>query len=73
MPNDETRPDELSPEDQEYLRAQAGSVGSGALGGWSQSAFGGQFDAEPKRTVEKVRAEIHTIVSHAPEPLPPRG
>ena len=73
MANDETRPEALSAEDLEYLRAQAGSVGSGLLGGWSQSAFGGQVDGEPKRTVEKVRAELHSILSQAPEPLPPRG
>jgi hypothetical protein len=73
MADDETRPDALSAEDQEYLRAQGGSVGSGALGGWSQSAFGGQVDGDPKRTVAKVRAELHAIVSQTPEPLPPRG
>ena len=31
--------------DEAYLRGQTASVGSGLLGGWSQSGFGGSVDA----------------------------
>ena len=46
----------LSEEDLEYLRTQAGSVGSGLLGGWSEVEYGGMFD-EGER-VQEVQAEL---------------
>ena len=70
MASGDTRPDTLSAEDQEYLRGQAGSVGSGALGGWSQSEFGGQVDGELKSALEEVRAELRRIRSQGQEPSP---
>ncbi|HEY7375626.1 MAG TPA: hypothetical protein VIF57_25950 [Polyangia bacterium] len=62
MGENESRPEALSAEDQEYLRGQAGCAGSGALGGWSQSAFGGYFDNESAGTVlDEVRAEVREL------------
>jgi hypothetical protein len=31
--------------DEAYVRKQAGSLGSGLLGGWSQATYGGSFGA----------------------------
>ena len=45
--------------DEAYLRSQAGSVGSGLLGGWSQATLGGSFGArEGNEEVRKTIAEI---------------
>ena len=46
----------LSDEDLEFLRTQAGSLGSGLLGGWSEMADGGMFDEG--RRAEEVREEV---------------
>jgi hypothetical protein len=46
--------------DEAYLRGQAGSVGSGLLGGWSQATLGGSFgaregnEAEVKKTIAEI-------------------
>jgi hypothetical protein len=69
---DESRPPGFGDEDEEYLRGQAGSVGSGALGGWSQSAFGGAVNAGPKRAVEAIRAELRRIQEQAALPAAQR-
>jgi hypothetical protein len=57
----ETRPDVLGAEDEEYLRGQAGQVGSGALGGWMQSGYGGCVDHEPPPIIDEVRAELRRL------------
>lgn len=46
--------------DEAYLRGQAGSVGSGLLGGWSQATLGGCFGAREgsEAEVRKTIAEI---------------
>ena len=62
----------LTAEDRSYLRGQAGSAGSGLLGGWSQSAFGGWFEEGP--AVDEVRAELRRLSREAvetPEPTAP--
>ena len=53
----------LTAEDRSYLRGQAGSAGSGLLGGWSQSAFGGWFEEGP--AVDEVRAELRRLSREA--------
>jgi len=57
----ETRPGALGAEDEEYLRGQAGQVGSGALGGWMQSGYGGCVDHEPGPIIDEVRAELRRL------------
>ena len=62
----------LTAEDRSYLRGQAGSAGSGLLGGCSQSAFGGWFEEGP--AVDEVRAELRRLSREAaetPEPTAP--
>ena len=78
MAANESRPGALTAEDEEYLRGQAGSVGSGALGGWSQSAFGGYLTDGPQRAVAEVRAELQRLRALAAlaaphEPTHPSG
>jgi hypothetical protein len=79
MGANESRPEALSAEDQEYLRGQAGSVGSGALGGWSQSAFGGYLDNDSAGALlDEVRAELRALGARAAlaapeEPTHPSG
>jgi hypothetical protein len=69
----------LSAEEEDYLRGQAGCAGSGALGGWSQSAFGGYFDNESAGAVlDEVRAEVRALSARAAlaapeEPTHPTG
>jgi hypothetical protein len=41
--------------DEEYVRAQGASLGSGVLGGWSQANLGGYFEERPS---SEIRAEI---------------
>jgi hypothetical protein len=48
--------------DEAYLRGQAGSLGSGLLGGWSQAAYGGSLDARQGEEGE-IRNVIHELVS----------
>ena len=79
MGANESRPEALSAEDQEYLRGQAGCAGSGALGGWSQSAFGGYLDNESAGALlDEVRAEVRELSARAAlaapeEPTHPSG
>ncbi len=46
--------------DEAYVREQAGSLGSGVLGGWSQAAYGGSFgtyegeEDDVRKTVSKL-------------------
>jgi hypothetical protein len=46
--------------DAAYVRGQAGSLGSGALGGGSCSTLGDFFDVGPDDTAE-ILAEVHRI------------
>ena len=64
--------------DEAYLRGQAGSVGSGLLGGWSQAAYGGAFGERetrgPRRTTEReVRQTVAELVRQQPPKLGPTG
>jgi hypothetical protein len=42
-------------EDEAYVRSQVGTMGSGALGGWSQANLGGFFTQEP---ANEIRASV---------------
>jgi hypothetical protein len=46
--------------DEEYVRGQGTSQGSGALGGWSQANLGGFFELERSPSRE-VREELHKL------------
>ncbi|HVX96744.1 MAG TPA: hypothetical protein VHK47_17640 [Polyangia bacterium] len=48
--------------DEEYVRAQGASLGSGALGGWSQANLGGEFEAPASA---EIRAEIRAVIRGA--------
>ena len=67
--------------DEAYLRGQAGSVGSGLLGGWSQATLGGCFgaregnEAEVRQTIAEIarrrgapRARVPTGRAHPDSP-----
>jgi hypothetical protein len=79
MGPNESRQEALSADDQEYLRGQGGSAGSGALGGWSQSAFGGYLDNDSAGALlDEVRAEVRRLGARAAlaapeEPTHPTG
>jgi hypothetical protein len=45
--------------DEEYVRAQGESVGSGLLGGWSQANLGGYFEERPSK---EIRDEIRRLL-----------
>ena len=45
--------------DEEYVRAQGESVGSGLLGGWSQANLGGFFEERPSK---EIRDEIRRLL-----------
>jgi hypothetical protein len=45
--------------DEEYVRAQGESLGSGVLGGWSQANLGGYFE---ERGSQEIREEIRRLV-----------
>ena len=45
--------------DEEYVRAQGESLGSGLLGGWSQANLGGYFE---ERGSQEIREEIRRLV-----------
>lgn len=55
-------PDPAVAADEEYLRGQTGSVGSGLLGGWSQAGFGGPFEAHPDEE-DEVRREVRRTIA----------
>jgi hypothetical protein len=69
--------------DEAYLRGQAGSVGSGLLGGWSQATLGGSFgaregtEAEVRKTIAEIaRRRAHDVVEYPPgehTPIPHAG
>jgi hypothetical protein len=60
--------------DEAYVRKQAGSMGSGLLGGWSQATSGGSFGSyadeedDVRRTVAELAGDPPDI-AHAPEQL----
>jgi hypothetical protein len=49
-------------EDEAYVRGQAGSVGSGLLGGWSFDGYGGWIDETPRPIETEIRAELHRLL-----------
>lgn len=74
MAESERGPGKLSAEDLEYLRSQAGSAGSGLLGGWSEVEYGGWFDEG--RRAEEVQAELaplRALTSTSPANPNPAG
>jgi hypothetical protein len=59
--------------DEVYLRGQAGSVGSGLLGGWSQATLGGSFgaregnEAEVRKTIAEIaRSRARRVLEYPP-------
>ena len=55
--------------DEEYVRTQGESLGSGLLGGWSQANLGGFFVERPSKEIrDEIRAEIRRIVRGAAGP-----
>ena len=58
--------------DEAYVRKQAGSMGSGLLGGWSQATSGGSFgvradeEDDVRRTVAELAGDPPEI-AHVPE------
>jgi hypothetical protein len=44
--------------DEAYVRGQTASVGSGLLGGWSESNLGGPFGVGEARAVAEVLADL---------------
>jgi len=56
--------------DEAYLRGQAASAGSGLLGGWSQSSYGGAFGVR-KGNEKEIRREIAELVEKRPPKLGP--
>jgi hypothetical protein len=44
--------------DEEYVRTQGESLGSGLLGGWSQANLGGYFEERPSK---EIREEIRRL------------
>jgi hypothetical protein len=53
--------------DEEYVRAQGESLGSGLLGGWSQANLGGYFEERPSKEIRdeirRARAELAAAAS----------
>jgi hypothetical protein len=60
--SDQLIPDPSVAADEEYVRSQIGSVGSGLLGGWSQVGFGGSFEAHPEEE-DEVRREVRRTIA----------
>jgi hypothetical protein len=56
--------------DEAYVRKQAGSMGSGLLGGWSHAAYGGSLGAH-ERQEDDVRKTVAKLV--AAREHPPTG
>jgi len=56
--------------DEAYLRGQAGSAGSGLIGGLGQAWFGGAVEspAEPQRKVRETIDELARERLESPEP-----
>ncbi len=57
--------------DEAYVREQAGSLGSGLLGGWSQAAYGGSF-GEYEGEEDDVRKQVAELagtsdIAHGPD------
>jgi hypothetical protein len=48
--------------DEEYVRGQGESLGSGLLGGWSQANLGGFFFERPSR---EIRDELRRLLREA--------
>jgi hypothetical protein len=44
-----------------YVRGQIGSMGSGALGGWSCSSIGGFLEVDGRQTAE-ILAEVRRVL-----------
>ncbi len=55
--------------DEAYLRGQAGSVGSGLLGGWGQATLGGSFDVRQGTEAEVRRTIAELAKSRAQRPV----
>ena len=57
--------------DEDYVRKQAGSLGSGLLGGWSHATYGGSFGARAgeEDDVRKQVAELagRSDIAHGPD------
>ena len=68
--------DQYVDEDEAYVKGQAGALGSGAIGGWSQANLGGYF-VEPPST--ELRREIREVARRPPvmpgdaQPARPNG
>jgi hypothetical protein len=63
--------DQFVDEDEAYVRGQAGSLGSGSLGGWSQANLGGFFvepvDPDLKRDVRALSRKVPALPGDTPE------
>jgi len=64
--------------DEAYLRGQAGSVGSGLLGGWSHATLGGSFgaregsEAEVRKTIAEIaQRRAQSLLGSPPGEHPP--
>lgn len=55
--------DQYVDDDEAYVKGQAGALGSGALGGWSQANLGGFF-VEPPST--ELRREVRELARKGP-------
>jgi len=55
--------DQYVDDDEAYVKGQAGALGSGAIGGWSQANLGGYF-VEPPST--ELRREIRELARKPP-------
>jgi hypothetical protein len=63
--------DQFVDDDESYVRGQAGSLGSGSLGGWSQANLGGFFveppDPDLKRDVHALSRKVAAVPGEVPE------
>jgi hypothetical protein len=55
--------DQYVDDDEAYVRGQAGALGSGALGGWSQANLGGYFVDAPSN---ELRQDVRQLVRKGP-------
>lgn len=58
--------------DEAYLRGQAGSAGSGLLGGWSQAGYGGAVGARGGRNARATEREVRQTVAELTRQRPPK-